>query len=57
MITSLYKKYGWAKYDIFNNLQDIDLKIIRDMNQSMAYIIVTVTFSGKCLFMGATFNF
>ncbi len=36
--------------------QDIDLKILRDMNCSMAHICVTVNFSGKCLLLGATFN-
>ncbi len=37
--------------------QDIDLKFLRGMTCCMAHIFVTVNFSKKCLFMGATFRF
>jgi hypothetical protein len=33
------------------------MKILNNMEQSMANIFVTVNFSEKCLFMGAIFNF
>jgi hypothetical protein len=35
----------------------IDLKFLSDMNCCMAHFFVTINFSEKCLFMGATFSF
>ncbi len=55
--TPLKKNRVWKNmiYSITN--QYIDLIFLGDMNWSMARIFVTANFSGKCLLMGATFNF
>ncbi len=42
-------------YSITN--KGIDLKIHRDMHWSMAHIFIILYYSGKCLFIGAIFNF
>jgi hypothetical protein len=54
---SVKKNMVWQNtiYSITN--QGIDLEIPRHINWSMAHIFVTVSFSGKCLLMGATFDF
>ncbi len=56
---NISRKENTVWQNVINSItnQDIDLKFLRDMNSCMAHIFVTVNFSEKFLFMGATFSF
>ncbi len=62
-ISITQRQHLYEKNTVWQNLinsitnHDVDLKFLRDMNCCMAHIFVTVNFSEKSLFMGATFSF
>ncbi len=62
-ISMAQRQHLWKKNWVLKNIiysitnQYIDLKFLGDMNWYMARIFVTANFSGKCLLIGATFNF
>jgi hypothetical protein len=49
------KLFIWPS--LWHNYNTSIKKFLGDMDWSMVHIFVTANFSGKCLLMGATFNF